>query len=36
MEPKEAGKKAVIMEFKVLNVRRDEKSLEDTIRFKMP
>ena len=31
MEPKEAGTKAVIMEFKVLNVRRGEKSLEDTV-----
>jgi len=30
MEPKEAGKPAVIMEFKVLNARRGEKTLEDT------
>jgi len=30
MEPKDAGKPAVIMEFKVLNARRGEKTLEDT------
>jgi len=30
MEPKDAGKPTVIMEFKVLNARRGEKTLEDT------
>lgn len=31
MEPKAAGMPAVIMEFKVLNPRRGEKTLEDTV-----
>ncbi len=32
MEPKEAGKPAVIMEFKVFNARRGEETLDDTVR----
>ncbi len=31
MEPKEAGKTAAILEFKVFNARRGEKTLEDTV-----
>ena len=31
MEPKEAGKPAAILEFKVFNARRGEKTLEDTV-----
>ncbi|MBQ6399733.1 MAG: AAA family ATPase [Clostridia bacterium] len=31
MVPKDAGKPAVIMEFKVFNARRGEKTLEDTV-----
>ena len=31
MEPKNSGDPAAIMEFKVLNARRGEKSLEDTV-----
>ncbi len=31
MEPKDIGKPAVIMEFKVFNARRGEKTLEDTV-----
>ncbi len=31
MEPKDTGKPAVIMEFKVFNARRGEKTLEDTV-----
>jgi hypothetical protein len=32
MEPKDIGKPAAIMEFKVFNARRGEKTLEDTVR----
>jgi hypothetical protein len=31
MEPKDIRKPAVILEFKVFNARRGEKSLEDTV-----
>ncbi|HCI73907.1 MAG TPA: hypothetical protein DHV42_05130, partial [Lachnospiraceae bacterium] len=31
MEPKEAGQPAAILEFKVFNARRGEKTLEDTV-----
>ena len=31
MEPKDAGKPAAILEFKVFNARRGEKTLEDTV-----
>ena len=31
MEPKENGKQAAILEFKVFNARRGEKTLEDTV-----
>ena len=32
MEPKDIGKPAAIMEFKVFNARRGEKTMEDTVR----
>ena len=31
MEPKDAGKRAAILEFKLFNARRGEKTLEDTV-----